>query len=1312
MKIHAIWGGNVMTDKKRVRWTLVVAGLTLGLSGAAAAAQLEGPATIVYDQFRVPTVVAQTEHDAIFLQGYLHAKNRLFQMEFQRRLFSGRVSELVGSSGLSQDVQLRTLGLRRAAERSLPVQTPESLAWLQAYSDGVNAFLQDTSQPLPIEFGALEITRAGISPWTPTDCLTMAKGLAFGLSFDLGDINRTLALLNYRGVCNVAGCNGLQLYNDDLWRVAPFQSGVSIPSSPLLSAPPEPTIPEDESYPDYISDPSFQTLVESYRDQLAEIPMLKDALDKDLGATGSNWWVVSAANSDSGYPMLANDPHLSLGAPATFYEVHLNVTGGINVTGVSFPGTPGVVIGCNDTICWGATVNGMDVTDVFNGVLLAQIPGQPTTPTASLFEGAPEPLQFVPQTFFVNLFDGVPDNQANAGVPATSGGVTLIVPRRNNGPIVQVSYNPASPTPLTGLSVAYTGWSATQEVETLRRFARAGTMQDFKDALQFFDVGSQNWSYADVNGNIAYYTSGELPLRQDLQTQLFPGGLLHPGLIRDGTNTNKHQWLPLSGPPQPNQALSTQILPFSEMPQVENPTSGYVLNANNDPIGTTLDNNSWNQFRPGFNGVLYLSAGYASGERLGRIQRQFSNLLAGTATLSVAESAALQANNQLLDAEVLSPYLLTAYANATAPGAPPELQAIVADPRIGEAIGRLAAWDFSTPTGIPEGYDPGDTPGALSTPAAPEINASIAATLFSVWRGQVAQRVIDGTLATLPTLSNYAPPSDQAMSALRRLLENYPINGGVGSSLINFFRVPGVADPFVARDIILLQSLGNGLNLLASPTFAPAFNGSTDLNDYRWGKLHRIVFAHYLQGPFNIPPTGAPAPTNPLGATLPGFPRSGGRGAVDASSHDARADGLNEFMFSSGPARRVIATMTPGCPEVVEVIPGGESGAPGSPNQTDQLAYWLVNAYKPLPVCLADVYLNAAQTVQLACGNGVVDPGEQCDDGNVADGDCCSATCQLDAAGTECSDGDACTLGDTCNATGGCLGGSPVVCTVLDQCHVAGVCNPATGVCSNPNKPDDTVCDDSSLCTTGETCQAGTCTPAFDGLNHPNPKSAGYYHKLCEKREHNQLPYQGDQLTDADAVCVAGLTATFNYFATVDDICNVIDDDHHGGRHHGGPGDGASGKDCEKGEDELIATALNICRARVCEEQNLDSRCNGNSSTTVAQSFADADAILDDAGRTRNTCKDARCELREINNGHALEMNSLVLSMENNKVRLTWLSPVLDDGSGTPTSYELWRRPMSSNDAFVKIGTTTGLTFLDNTSGTAMWEYEVTAVIP
>ena len=1080
-----------MTGTKSNRWTLVAAALACALSGTALAAGLDGPATIVYDQYRVPTIVATTEHDAIFLQGYLHAKNRLFQMDFQRRLFSGRVSELVGSSGLSQDVQLRTLGLRRAAERSLLVQTPESLAWLQAYSDGVNALLQDTTVPLPIEYGALEITRAGIQPWTPLDSLTMAKGLAFGLSFDLGDTNRTLALLNYRGVCTLVGCNGLQLYNDDLWRVAPFESAVSIPSPPLFTENEPSAPPPGEELPSYMSDTNFQELVASYRDTVASIPILSQALNKDSGETGSNWWVVGGGRTDTGYPLLANDPHLSLGTPATFYENHLSVTGGINVTGVSFAGTPGVVIGCNDTICWGATVNSMDVTDVFNEVL-ATPPGQPTTPIGIRFEGNVEPLTFIPQVFFFNVLgDGIQNTLINANLGPTSGGLTLVVPRRNNGPIVQTSFN-ATTQVLTGLSVAYTGWSATHEVETLRRFARAASMADFKAALQYFDVGSQNWSYADVNGNIAYYTSGELPIRQDLQTLMFPAGLTPPGIIRDGTNTNKHQWLPLAGPPQPNQALPTQILPFAEMPQVENPPEGFILNANNDPIGTTLDNVSWNQFRAPFpNGLLYLSAGYASGERLGQIQRQFEDILAGGGTVSVSDSIAVQANNQLLDAEVLSPYLLQAFANATAPGAPPELAALVADPRIADAIARISSWDFSSPTGIQQGFDPGDNPAALPPPTPAQINASVATTIYSVWRGQVVQRVIDGTLATLPTLSNFAPGSDQAMSAVRRFLDTYDTTGGVGASLVNFFRVPGVVDQAVARDIILLQSLQNGLNLLASPAFAAAFSQSTNLDDYRWGKLHRIVYTHFLGGPFNVPPPGSPLNVSP---TLNGLARSGGRQSVDAASHDARADALNEFMFNSGPARRIQASMVPGCPQILEVIPGGENGAPGSPNGTDQLFLWLVNAYKELPVCLSEVAENAVETVQLACGNSVRDPGEACDDGNAVETDGCTSQCRLApivnclsptaSAGAEvCSAEISCAAVATCadpaggTATSTCDPGSP---------YGLGT-NDVTVQCTGPSGTTTTTC---TATVTDDTPPLVTVTtdPAF--LWPPNHRMA------------------------------------------------------------------------------------------------------------------------------------------------------------------------------------------------------------------------------
>jgi len=112
----------------------------------------------------------------------------------------------------------------------------------------------------------------------------------------------------------------------------------------------------------------------------------------------------------------------------------------------------------------------------------------------------------------------------------------------------------------------------------------------------------------------------------------------------------------------------------------------------------------------------------------------------------------------------------------------------------------------------------------------------------------------------------------------------------------------------------------------------------------------------------------------------------------------------------------------------------------------------------------------------LVCGDGILDPLEQCDDSNVVDGDCCSSTCQYEASASPCTDNDACTQTDQCDGAGTCVGSNPVTCTALDQCHLVGTCNPGTGLCSNPNKSDGTTCNDGSMCTQTDTCQSGTCT--------------------------------------------------------------------------------------------------------------------------------------------------------------------------------------------------------------------------------------------
>ncbi|HYO14764.1 MAG TPA: penicillin acylase family protein [Thermoanaerobaculia bacterium] len=908
------------------------------------------------DAHDIPHIFALNDRDAMFVLGWSHARDRFFQMDLLRRTFSGTLAELVGAPALEQDVQLRTLGLRRAAEASFDVASAASLAWLTAYARGVNSFIFDPANPLPPEYEALELTRASLEPWTPVDSLVIAKGLAFNLSFDLGDIDLTLALGAFETVGELSDFDGEALFFQDLYRSAPFDPTVSIPGPLSGEGAPKLSGPRSVAAGPPLT-PRTLDMARSYRDKAARVPLLRDALERRETARGSNWWVAAGRLTDSGRPLLANDPHLGLTTPSIFYEAQIRISGGerpaMNAFGVTFPGVPGIVLGCNPQICWGATTNPMDVTDVYQERLVLD-PGL-GLPTHTIFEGRREPLVAIPQVFLVNqVGDATPDNLANAGVGPTEGGITLIVPRRNNGPIVAIDLSdPANP---LALSVQYTGWGATRELETFRLFNRARNLAEFRDALQFFDVGSQNWAYADVAGNIAYFTSAEMPLREDLQNLGRPDGL-PPFFIRDGTHTLRNEWLPVRRR-QPGQALPYEILPFREMPQVVNPERGFIANANNDPVGTSLDNNPLNQLRPG-GGIFYLGPGYDGGFRMGRIERLLEAELARDGKFSVEDFKRIQANNQMLDAEVLTPYIIAAFDRASTPGVAPLLTALAANPRVSEAVTRLRAWDFSTPTGVAEGYDPFDDP--LDLPATPEeVADSVAATIYSVWRGQILRRVIDKTLDD-EGLLDFAPGSDLSLAALRHLLETFPQTEGRGASGLEFFVVPGVDEPADARDIILLATLQDALDLLSGEEFAAAFDHSMTLSDYRWGKLHRIVFRHPLDGPFDIPPGGGLSHLEP---DLPGVARAGGFGVVDASSHNARADSVNEFMFGSGPARRFIGEMRRDGPVAEEVIPGGQSGIPGSPFQTDQLLLWLTNHYHPWPYRPDDV-VDATRTFEV-----------------------------------------------------------------------------------------------------------------------------------------------------------------------------------------------------------------------------------------------------------------------------------------------------------------------------------------------------------
>ena len=877
-------------------------------------AELRAAARITRDPSGIAHIQARNQHDLIFLQGWVHAEDRLFQMDVSRRRASGTLAELLGAGALGGDVQLRTFGLRRAAQRSLPLLSLRARAAVKAYAEGVNAFV--ASHPLPPEYAALGLTR--FAPWEELDTAAVGKLIAFGLSFDLDDIDRTVALVSYQTAFGAAA--GKRLFFEDLFRSAPFDPASTIPDA-FGAAPAAASLPESDEAPSGLH-PRAVEMGAAFLEKVRADPFLRRLVGRD-DRDGSNQWAIAGRFTETGRPMLASDPHLSLGAPSTFYPLHLRAND-VDVIGNTFAGAPFVVVGHNRNVSWGSTVNPLDVTDVFQ----ERIEPDATSPSglSTVFKGTKEWVIPIPESYRVNLLDGTPDHV----VPAPAGStppVTLIVPRRNQGPIIQLDVAAH-----VGLSVQFTGFSGTRELDTFLAFDTARDMNEFAQGVQFFDFGSQNFVYADTANNIAYFTGSAVPIREDLQRAAVVG--LPPFFIRNGTGGN--EWLPRQ-PSEPHPTVPFEVLPLEEMPHAVNPPAGFLINANNDPAGLTLGNNPLSRKRPG-GGIYYLNPGYDWGTRAGRITRRVREQLA-QGQMSFDAMQSIQADVKLLDAEVFVPIITAAFANAGRSGAPLPLTGLAADPGVAEAVQRLLDWDTSTPTGIPQGFDAATDD---DRPAGEMVANSVAATIYSVWRGQLIRNVIDAHLGKLPK-----PPGQQAMTALRNLFDHFAERHGTGASGVDFFSIPKVsASPEDRRDILVLQSLRGALDRLAGPAFAAAFAGSTEQSDYRWGKLHRIVFKHPMEGPFNVPPAFGLFP-HPLPG-LAGIPTDGGFGVVDASAHDPRADSVDGFMFGSGPSNRLVVSLDPEELRAESVWPGGVSAIPGNPFYLNLLPLWLRNQTVPL----------------------------------------------------------------------------------------------------------------------------------------------------------------------------------------------------------------------------------------------------------------------------------------------------------------------------------------------------------------------------
>jgi len=945
---------------------------TLELSGLAKRVR------VTTDVRGVPHVFAHSLADAVRVQGYLHARDRFFQMDVLRRRAVGRLAELTGNlADLEADAQTRLLGLRMAAERDAALLTPDEEQVLQAYADGVNAWL--ASNPLPSEYTELEIT--SVPSWEALDTLTLAKAgdAAFSIAYERWN---TPVLEAYEAAGEQAGFDGRALFFQDVVRVGPM-----VPAA---------TAPDAGGGTPFVASSSSTGRVRrlaaaapSGRRGIGRIAPAQEfahASSPRGGSDGSNIWGVVAWASAEGVPMVANDSHVELTAPAPRHEIQLVVKGDpvfgdLNVSGTQSPGAPGVSVGQSRFLAWGLTVFLGDGSDVFLDRLVR---GDPACPARLCIGSAGEmhPVEERSESYRMNsLGNGVPDDTTDVtglvALLAPQAVNVVSVPFRSFGPLLEVTDQSvvddrdSSPAETTVWTLQYAGMHGTRTAGALLGVMSARNVEEFGEAVRYYAGTWKNWVAADTEGNLAYFTSGEIPLRADLEAGQVAGN--QPWLVRDGSGPCNWIRDPLAlqgqgAPPySQGQTLPFLTIPFDEMPSVMNPPSGFVVNANNDPSGTELDNDLVNQFRPS-GGIYYLGPSFMPGFRAGRITQFIESKIEAGEKISLDDMKHLQANTQQLDAEMMMPFLLEAYANAGRPGAPAELAAFAIDARIDEAVARLEAWDFSTPTGIPEGYDAAEVDGVRDPVVSSEEAAhSVAATLYNIWRLKLIANVMVARLRDFGLTQDF---TEASFNGLYHLLSREPFTG-VGASGIDFFPEPAGLPASDRRDVALLKALRDALNALAGNAFAKAFGNSSNQDDYRWGKLSRVSLQHPLGGSRSIPPAAGYTDLSPQ---LPGLARDGGYRTVNPGG-DANAwwntfaVNAATFQFSSGSEwRRVMAPgHRLGRPDGVlgfASLAGGSSGDAESPLYASQLAKWLTVDYHRMPMSRRDVR-RVAERVEL-----------------------------------------------------------------------------------------------------------------------------------------------------------------------------------------------------------------------------------------------------------------------------------------------------------------------------------------------------------
>ncbi len=467
------------------------------LNGEKSLSALTAEVKVIRDERGVSHIYASNEHDLYFMTGYITAQERLWQMDMVRHATQGRLSELFKRDMFETDIFLRALGMQEKSRMVLEKEDPEILATLQAYADGVNAWITGCGKKLPPEFRVLGYEP---EPWTMVD-ITNIIGF---IGWDLASSNLSNEISNYKLGMKLGAEKAAELIAD--WNLV------------------DEVVFPDFKLDDKLTDKALKAV--SSMEKLEELGIVT--------LSGSNNWAVSGSRSETGKPILSNDMHLGFNVPGVWLQVHQVIPGKLNVTGVLFPGEPFIIAGHNDRIAWGMTNLGVDDIDLF-------VETVDSTGNNYLYNGEWLPFRDVEHTLKMT------DDSSQ----------TRVLRYTHHGPVISGMQNIDD----VVLSMCWSGYDYSDEIKAVYLLNRAGNWDEFRTALSHFKSISQNFAYADVDGNIGLNTGGGVPVRKGT------------GLLPRRGDTDEYEW--------------KGYVPFELLPSSFNPEEGFISSANQRTVDSS-----------------------------------------------------------------------------------------------------------------------------------------------------------------------------------------------------------------------------------------------------------------------------------------------------------------------------------------------------------------------------------------------------------------------------------------------------------------------------------------------------------------------------------------------------------------------------------------------------------------------------------------------------------------------------------------------------------------------------------------------------